>query len=225
MKVTTDACLFGAWVAEKVKSEKLKMKNVLDVGAGTGLLSLMFAQKKTGVVIDSIEIDADAYDQAKENIAASPFAGRIKTIRGDARNFSFQKKYDLIISNPPFYETELKSEKENKNIAHHGDELSLSELFVTIENNLEPDGRFFLLLPYKRYEEIRRLFAKSKLMITELLLIRQSTRHHYFRIILRGEFARQTAAEIQMDELSICNEKQQYTIEFIELLKDYYLYL
>src|SRR6266496_2213306 len=80
MKVTTDACLFGAWVAEKVQSQNEKIKKVLDIGTGTGLLSLMFAQKNPDNLIDAIEIDDEAYQQAKENISSSPFAVQVNVI-------------------------------------------------------------------------------------------------------------------------------------------------
>src|SRR5258705_11795948 len=87
MKVTTDACLFGAWVANEVKSEKVKVKNVLDIGTGTGLLSLIYAQKNANIFIDAIEIEKETYEQAKENITASPFADRINLIHGDTKTF------------------------------------------------------------------------------------------------------------------------------------------
>jgi len=224
MKVTTDACLFGGWVAEKVKSQKSKIKNVLDIGGGTGLLSLMFAQKNSNAIIDAIEIDDEAYTQAKENIASSPFADRVHAIHGDARDFSFDKKYDLIISNPPFYEIELKSENELKNVAHHGEELSMRELFIVIRNDLADDGIFFVLLPYKRYNEIREILFETNLSLTELTFIRQSTQHDYFRIILKGRSGSDDV-ETEINEISIWDDQQQYTKEFTELLKDYYLYL
>src|SRR5438874_7177882 len=104
MKVTTDACLFGAWVAGKMKNDKLKIKNVLDVGAGTGLLSLMLAQKDTLLKIDTIEIDQESYEQAKENASSSPFADRVNVIHADVKIFPFIRKYDVVMSNPPFYE-------------------------------------------------------------------------------------------------------------------------
>src|SRR5262245_9593989 len=87
MKVTTDSCLFGAWLAGKVKSKKSKVKMALDVGAGTGVLSLMFVQKNPGVNINAIEIDDDAFEQAKENIEVSPFENDIHLIHADARDY------------------------------------------------------------------------------------------------------------------------------------------
>jgi tRNA1Val (adenine37-N6)-methyltransferase len=230
MKVTTDSCLFGAWVAEKVKSQnskvksqKSKVKTVLDVGTGTGLLSLMFVQKNPDAKIDAIEIDKDAFQQAEENIAASPFAKKIHLIHADARKFSFEKKYDLIISNPPFYESELKAVSKKQNIAHHSEEFSLSDLFNLIKSNLSDDGEFFLMLPYKRQIEVRKLTGDHRFNLLDLVLIRQSFNHYYFRIIMHGNLRYKKNSEPTVNEISIWNDKQEYTKEFMELLKDYYL--
>jgi tRNA1Val (adenine37-N6)-methyltransferase len=134
MKVTTDACLFGAWVAKEINNEKILINNYLDIGTGTGLLSLMIAQKNSSVKIDSIEIDKEAAEQALENVNASSWKERINVIHADAKDFAFTKKYDLIVSNPPFYENELKSPDEKKNMAHHGG-LSLDKLIQAIFEN------------------------------------------------------------------------------------------
>src|ERR1044072_9361853 len=85
MKVTTDGCLFGAWVSNKIKNEKLRIKTCMDVGAGTGLLSLLLAQKNENVLIDAIEIDKESYEEAKENIGSSPWKERVTVINADAR--------------------------------------------------------------------------------------------------------------------------------------------
>jgi tRNA1Val (adenine37-N6)-methyltransferase len=228
MKVTTDACLFGAWLAEQVKSGpgsyREKVKNVLDIGTGTGLLSLMYAQKNPDVSIDAIEIDKEAYEQAKENAAASLFSERIEVIHGDLKKYHPTKKYDLIISNPPFYEKEIRSVDEKKNIAHHYSGLLLEELLAVIKKSLNPQGKFYLLLPFKRNEEIRKIFLRQDLFISRIVFVKQTTTHNYFRLMIAGEL-KETEAETIIDEISIRDEQRQYTDEFKELLKDYYLHL
>ena len=113
MKVTTDGCLFGAWIAENMKKESLLYNHCLDIGTGTGLLTLMLAQENE-IAIDAIEIDKDAFEQAVENVTASPWSGRIQVVHADVREFESENQYDVIISNPPFYERELKSDDAKK---------------------------------------------------------------------------------------------------------------
>ena len=223
MKVTTDACLFGAWVATKIKKEKTGSKNLLDIGAGTGLLSLMIAQEDNQLSVDTIEIDAGAYEQAKENISVSGWQSRINIFNSDARDFSFTKKYDGIISNPPFYESELTSADAKKNAAHHSSELSFEDLLKLVKNNLAPSGSFYILMPYKREKEIKQLFETYKLYISEEVLVRQSVKHDFFRIMIAGNM--ECENQSGKSELSIRDEQQVYTDEFILLLKNYYLYL
>ena len=224
MKVTTDACLFGAWVAEEVRSQESGVGNSLDIGTGTGLLSLMLAQKNPEVEIIGVEIDEEAGKQAKENINASPWKDRIDMLEDDVKGYNFPEKFDLIFCNPPFYENELKSQTDRKNIAHHSENLTLKELLHIIKTNLKADGNFFLLLPYKRNDEIKKLFKDHQLHISKILLIRQSIKHDYFRIFIKGNLIA-AEKEIEFDEMSIWDEYQQYTNEFIRLLKDYYLHL
>lgn len=224
MKVTTDACLFGAWVAEEMQGKKYEVKKVLDIGTGTGLLSLMLAQKNPSVVIDTIEIDKDAAKQAEENIQASIWSNRIQLIHADAKEITYTKKYDCIISNPPFYESELKGGELKKNIAHHDEGLLLAELLKIITTNLQPGGEFFLLLPYKRQEEIKQLLIQHETTVTKLAFVRQSVNHDYFRIMLAGK-NKPGEEEMIIDEITIKDENDKYTPEFTALLKDYYLYL
>ena len=226
MKVTTDACLFGAWVAEEVRSQEsgVGSQQSLDIGTGTGLLSLMIAQKNPETKILAVEIDKDAAEQAANNIGASVWKDHVDILKADVKDFSFPEKFDVIFSNPPFYENELKSEINRKNIAHHSENLTLKELLDIIKTNLNADGNFFLLFPYKRNDEIKKLFKDHQLHIAKILLIRQSIKHDYFRIFIKGNLSA-TEKEIEFDEMSIWDEHQQYTNEFVTLLKDYYLHL
>jgi tRNA1Val (adenine37-N6)-methyltransferase len=133
MKVTTDACLFGAWSSEIINKGLFAKDNALEIGAGTGLLSLMVAQKNN-ITIDAVEIDASASQQAAENIVASPWKERISIHHSDILRFDNHKKYDCIFSNPPFYENEIDSINDKKNLAHHGLGLKLDVLFEIMSN-------------------------------------------------------------------------------------------
>lgn len=231
MKVTTDACLFGAWVAAKAKDANTEINNLLDIGAGTGLLSLMLAQELVPlngkVEIDAVELDKDAAEQTKENMAASGWNDNLFVMPGDAKYmaYTFAKEYDVIVSNPPFYEAELESGNLQINQARHSAGLLLNELLTIIKDLLQPNGRFYLLLPFKRYEEILQLVREFDLSITNLVLVRQSTKHGYFRVMLGGRKGISKNADPLEEEISIWNDKQQYTPEFVGLLKEYYLYL
>jgi tRNA1Val (adenine37-N6)-methyltransferase len=225
MKVTTDGCLFGAWTAERSGSLESEVWSGVDIGTGTGLLSLMLAQKNTTALFDAIEIDENAAKQAEENIVASPWEEAIKIINADGKTFQFSKKYDLIISNPPFYENELKGDDKGKNTAHHDKGMLLEDLLIVIKDNLNLDGRFYLLLPYKRNKEIETLLLKHEFNITRMVFVKQSVKHDYFRIMLEGKLNRGETTETMIDEISIKDEKDKYTLQFVSLLKDYYLHL
>ncbi len=232
MKVTTDACLFGAWVAERVRRREpgagnpdIKDKKVLDIGAGTGLLSLMLAQK-TGFSIDAVEIDPLACEQARENISQSPWKDRVQVQNGDIRVMTFAQPFDFIISNPPFYENELKGPDEKRNIAHHGHALTLADVFAITRKNLSEKGAFFLLLPYRRKQEALNLAMSHGLLIMEQVSVRPTPLHPPFRLMLYGTIADNDIQPVPvMKELSIRNEKNEYSAPFTDLLRDYYLHL
>ena len=224
MKVCTDACLFGAFVAKTISIDipQFAGSNCLDIGAGTGLLSLMYAQKNFNAVIDAVEIEENAYRQAKENFAQSKWKHRLNTFHSDAKNFASEKKYDLIISNPPFYENELLSTEINKNIAKHDRGLLLQDLLSISKTLLCEKGCFAVLLSYHRIEYFEKLAAKNGFFLQEKVLIRQSPSHNFFRGILIFSYQ---PSITNITELIIKKEDGNYTVMFAELLKDYYLKL
>jgi tRNA1Val (adenine37-N6)-methyltransferase len=224
MKVTTDACLFGSSLPP-APSEAEKGWTILDIGAGTGLLSLMYAQENAHAFIDAIEIDEKAWVQANQNVDASPWKDRINIIHGDARNYSFGRKYDLIFSNPPFYEDELKSDDRNKNIARHSEALKLQDVLSIIENNLSAEGRFSILLPYKRYTAIKSLFNQSVFELSEIIFVKQSPRHEYFRMVFKGRFNTREGIETKVEEITLTDVTGKYTAEFTKLLHPFYFNL
>lgn len=234
LKVSTDSCLFGAWVAEEVRGMRYEVRKenqslttchspltFLDIGAGTGLLMLMLAQKSTAM-IDGIEIDEPSYEQTKENIEASPWKERLQLFHADVKQFNFSKKYDLIISNPPFYEGNLKSDVAKRNVAMHDTGLKLDELLNVVDANLTDDGRFAVLLPYQRAAYTIALAESANLYLQTHVQVRQTVKHEFFRSMLL--FSRKKMEPI-VEELAVKDDKNQYTNEFVQLLKDYYLYL
>jgi tRNA1Val (adenine37-N6)-methyltransferase len=219
MKVCTDACILGAWFADKAPG----YAPVLDIGSGTGLLMLMLAQRHKGP-IRGIEIDLDAFHQLKENISQSPWRHLLKVYPGDVRSFSFPDKFDFIISNPPFFENDLPATTAAVNLARHSQELTLTELLEAIDTNLSYKGSFGVLLPYHRtswFEE--QAGSRHGFTLKEKLLVRQTPRHDFFRSILH--FSRLKDNFIPTAELTIQDVDGAYTEDFIELLKDYYLHL
>jgi len=219
MKVSTDACLFGAMVPPNpLKGEYY----VLDIGTGTGLLSLIVAQKNPHAVIDAVEIDEAAAEQAKQNFAASPWTERLHVFNADILSFNADKKYDRIISNPPFFEDDLRSPDQIKNNAKHDTALSLIELLQVVQKHLTKDGSFAVLLPYHRVNYFIEEADKTGLHLTQIILVKQTETHDYFRGIL---FFSKTKKLLQNTEVTIKDNKGNYTPAFTAALKDYYLYL
>jgi tRNA1Val (adenine37-N6)-methyltransferase len=221
MKVCTDACLLGAWTADKMQHLR-KVDNMLDIGCGTGLLSLMLAQN-TNALIDAIEIDPAAAKQAKENVSASPWANNINVINIALQEFTPNKKYDLIICNPPFFEDDLRSADENKNAAKHDTELTLDELFSFIKDHLNKNGHAAILIPFHRTDHVAALIKENELFIREILFVKQSTSHSYFRSLVL--LSNEEKQPIETNELSIHDDERNYTETFKTLLGPYYLKL
>jgi tRNA1Val (adenine37-N6)-methyltransferase len=219
MKVTTDACLFGAWCAYELSKMKTENAAALDIGTGTGLLSLMIAQQ-VPLIIDAVEIDEGAAGQAAENIASSPFGERVRVVHSDVLQRT--KKYEYIIANPPFYEDELHSGNAQKDTAHHSTKLTLEQLLPFMETYLETNGKAFLLLPYKRKAEIGKMFDKSSLYMQQFVTVKPSVQHQPFRIMLQAGFQKM---ETVHTEISVQDERGTYTAGFSDLLRPYYLYI
>ena len=224
MKVCTDACLFGALVADYITRQPAgkQFDHCLDIGTGTGLLSLMLAQKNNTVKIDAVEIDAAAAEQAGNNIAASPWAGNIQVFIENILNFDPENKYDCMISNPPFFEDDLQSADQAKNTARHDTSLNLLQLLQVVENHIGSDGFFAVLLPYHRVGYFIEACEKKGLHLSKQILVKQTIKHSFFRGIL---FFKRRKTEARFSEIIIKDNEHHYTPEFAIALKDYYLFL
>lgn len=219
MKVCTDSCLFGAWITNKIEQKIITPKYILDIGTGSGLLSLMLAQK-TAARIDAVEIDKNSFLQASENFNESLWSKSLHAFHSDIKQWKPPGKYDLILSNPPFYENDLLPEENGKIISKHGSTIRLNELLTTAKQLLNDDGKFAVLIPWHRTKWFEDTASASSLFIKEKMEVKQTPRHNYFRamLLLQTKKARMVA-----DDLTI-KDNNEYTPEFIELLKDYYLH-
>lgn len=222
MKVCTDACIFGAFMARQLTATNTVVKSLLDIGAGTGLLSLLLAQKITDATITALEIDDAATLQAAANFNESPWRNRLQVLHTDVLQFTSATKYDCIVSNPPFFEADLKSPDNHKNAAKHDTTLTLDQLLHVADTNLSADGIFAVLLPFHRVDYFINLATSKHLYLVEKLLVKHTAAHPYFRGILL--FTRQPATPVE-NELVIKNNDGSYTDFFTDMLKDYYLYL
>lgn len=223
MKVTTDGCLFGAWAARMIREQNDNPRNCLDIGTGTGQLSLMVAQQNPGLTIEAIEIDPAAAEQASDNIRNSPWHNQITVTTGDIRELAFAQQFDVIISNPPFYENELKGKDEKRNKAHHDRSLLLADLMTVARRHLKPNGSLYLLAPYKREAEIRTVLDEYLFKIKSEVSVRQTLKHGYFRTLLKISLNNDFKQDRDSIEIFIKDKAGNYSAPFTSLLKDYYL--
>jgi len=218
MKVSTDACIQGAWTPLPDG-----IGRVLDIGTGTGLLSLMLAQRLPEAQFDAIELDASAAGQASQNVAASPFANRIAVRHADANTWEPRSLYDLIICNPPFFSNSLKGPHAARNAARHTDALKPQSLIETLLRNLSTAGTASILLPPAEHEGFHKLSAVSGLYLQQFLQVRDREESRITRHV--GIYSTTPAHEVPFEELHIKNPDGSYTPAFMDLLRPFYLNL
>ncbi len=216
MKITTDACIQGAWTAVLPG-----VKRALDIGAGTGLLSLMLAQRAGDLVIDAVEFDKEAAAQAVENIRISTWKDRINIIEGDVRDYTSENKYDLVITNPPFFNNSLLGDKESRNQARHTLSLTYTELIKAIAANLGDSGYFSILLPYAEYTQWQELASGALFHEVGRLSISHRPNASVKRIV--GLFSKKEATVKNESSLVIKDAGNAYSPAFINLLSPFYL--
>lgn len=221
MKVCTDACLLGAWTAQKINSNRKSPKRILDIGAGTGLLSLMLAQKTTAH-IDAVELNKDASGQARENLNESPWANRINVKNENILDLAVSEKYDLVICNPPFFENSLISADAAKNVAMHSTAFTLDDLCQVISLHMDEEGFAAVMVPAEREDYFKTQAGKNELFAKDIFRIRQTPGHKFFRSLLLLSRDKTPGSQ---QELLIKDEHGHYTNDFKDLLEDYYLHL
>lgn len=218
MKIGTDSVLLGAWCP--IDNHPF---SVLDIGAGTGILSLMLAQRTHAEQLDAIEIDENAYEQCVENFEASPWSDRLFCFHAGLDEFvdEPEDEYDIIISNPPFYAENYKTENDARDAARFQEALPFEELVEAASLLLSENGIFAVIIPFKEEERFIELCAEAELFPVKVTRVKGSHTTPIVRSLLA--FKRYELSVLEADELVIEINRHEYTDEYINLTKEFYL--
>lgn len=214
MKVNTDGVLLGAWVNVS------EAKTILDIGTATGVIALMLAQKNADAKIDALEIDKKASEEAQFNFQNSVFAERLRIFNSSLQTFVSDKRYDVIVSNPPYFVDNLKPENTNKIGAKHTVSLSYEELIFHAEKLLSENGKFFVVIPFFNMEILQKIARKNDLFLTEVCRVAARTNKPFYLALLQFE---RTVKPLRETTLTIQNSDNTFTKEYISLTRDFYL--
>lgn len=216
MKIGTDGCLLGAWADVK------NTETILDIGTGCGLIALMLAQR-CNAVIDAVDIDQGAYSQACENFMKSPWSYRLHAFHSSVQEYTktCKKKYDLIVSCPPYFHNSMKTTNRKRLLARHTDSLSFEDLITCSLRLLKPEGKFCVIIP----SHINNLFSNITLTegyhITRATLIETIAGIEPIRVLMQLERARKKRIDSAVAVLD--KSGKEYTEEYKKLTKDFYL--
>jgi tRNA1Val (adenine37-N6)-methyltransferase len=216
MKVGTDGVLIGSWDVEIIP------KKILDIGSGTGLLSLMMAQRFPSAAIDAIDIDESAYLQTLENIHHNlPLSKNISCFQSSLQNWKSDKKYDLIICNPPYFEQSIKTES-SRNIARQSVKLKLEELFYFTSKLIDSKGFFNIILPAENKTKAAETALENGFYLNKICFVKSNPEKSPKRILLSFSVEKN---DLKTSEMVIENNgRHQYSNEYIEQTKDFYLF-
>ena len=220
MKIGTDGVLLGAWCSLKDNTNK-----ILDIGSGTGVISLMLAQRFNNTTIDSVEIENNAYEQSVENFERSVWADRLFCFHSTFQDFAKERKedgetYDLIISNPPFYTDNVKNNNRARNKARSTSFLSFVELISGVSKILSNQGEFTIIIPFKEEAKFIEISKQNNLFLNKICRVKGNNNSDIKRSLLTFSFYKK-----QLDEnnLIIETSRHLYTDEYINLTKNFYI--
>lgn len=217
MKIGTDGVLLGAWV-----SIKGKPYSILDIGAGTGIIALQLAQRSKAEMVDAIEIDENAYEQCVDNFENSPWGDRLFCYHAALDEFveEIDDKYDLIISNPPFYSEDYKTTDEARDMARFNDALPFDELIESASQLLSDEGIFAVIIPRKEEEYFIKMASEVNLFPNRICRVRGTETVEEKRSMLEFSFEKISP---KMENLTIETSRHNYTEEYKNLVQDFYL--
>jgi tRNA1Val (adenine37-N6)-methyltransferase len=217
MKVGTDGVLLGAWVS--VESDPF---SILDIGAGTGLIALMLAQKSNAELIDAVELNSDAYEQTVANFEESSWGDRLFCYHASLQEFAdeIDDTYDLIISNPPFYTSTYKKLETDRAMARHTETLTYRELLQGVSKLLSETGSCAFIIPFLEATNFIKIAAEFKLFPNRITNVKGTETSEIKRSLLQFSFEEKP---IEKSELIIEIERHNYTTAYKNLVQDFYL--
>jgi len=214
MKIGTDGVLLGAWV------DLHNAKHILDIGTGTGLIALMCAQRHKTARITAVEIDESAAVEAAYNFTKSPWADRLKIVKTDFKQFISNNKFDIIISNPPFFDEKVLSIKHQRNLARNAENLPLQTLLAKAKEMLTIDGTINLILPVSKLEILEKNLKNEQLYLQKICFVKGRKDVPAKRILVQ---IGQKNIPIEKAELIIEIDRHVYTEKYKTLTGDFYL--
>ena len=214
LKISTEACLFGAWASMKARG------NSLDIGTGCGLLASMLAQANTSCSVKALEIHPEVAKVASENFNNNPFKERLQVIQTDVSEYNPDIKFDYICSNPPFFTNHLAASDEAKHMAIHADHLSPADLAKAINKLLQETGEFAVLYPADVLALFEQSLQANGLFLHEKVTIHSNPFSPVLRVMAIGSREKNP---IKQDRINIKSDVGEYSPEFIELLRPYYI--
>lgn len=215
MKVGTDGVLLGAW------ADVVNVNSVLDIGTGSGVIALMIAQR-CKAQIQAVEIDHESALQAKYNFDNSPWSNRLSVETSSLQEFQIQHstKYDLIVSNPPYFNKSLKSPSAGRTLTRHTDELPHTDLLEGVSKLLKPDGRFCAIFPFTEGSLFIDKAVNYGLFCNKKLFIQTKPTKPVIRILTEFSFIRNQFPD---NSISIHTIEGDYTLDYKRLTSDFYL--
>ncbi len=214
MKVGTDGVLLGSWAKAK------NAQKVLDIGTGTGLIALMLAQRFQNAQVMAIELDDNSSQQAAENFQNAPWSTRLSVEHVSLQNFHPPSTFDLIVSNPPYFENNLKANNRQRRQARHTDTLSFETLIKFSAKLLSDKGSLAIILPSVSKEKVEQIARKHHLHLNRLCWVKGTEKTAIKRAVMQLSFQENILEE---STLIVEKERHVYTQEYTQLCKDFYL--
>jgi tRNA1Val (adenine37-N6)-methyltransferase len=214
LKISTEACLFGAWTSLKAQGK------CLDIGTGCGLLASMIAQAQPSSTVIALEIHREVAKVASENFNSGPFKARLQAIEANVLTFNSNEKFDFICSNPPFFTNHLAASDEAKHMAIHADHLSPGDLADSIDRLLSDEGEFAVLYPADVLALFEQSLQTNGLYIHEKVTIHSNPSSPVLRVMACGS---REKSPVKHERINIKTDQGDYSPEFIELLRPYYI--